>query len=256
MIDPRAIIDPSAEIGGNVEIGPYAIIGARVSIDEDTWIGPHAVIKGPTQIGKTNKIYQFTSIGEDPQDKKYGGETTHLIIGDGNIFREACTVHRGTAQDQGMTRIGDDNLFMAYTHVAHDCMIGNHVVMANAASLAGHVHLHDYVTLGGFSLVHQFSKIGTYVFSAMGSTIARDVPPYVMVGGVPTQPHGINVIGLERNGFQAESIRLIRKAYKIIFKEGLTLEAAFEELSILATDHQEIVCIVDFLKQSQRGILR
>lgn len=257
MIHPTAIIDPSSELASDVSVGPYTIIGAEVRIDSGTTIGPHAVIKGPTRIGKRNRIFQFASIGEDPQDKKYGGEVTYLEIGDRNVIREYATIHRGTVQDQGVTRVGNDNLLMAYTHVAHDCVIGNHVIMANAASLAGHVHLDDFAILGGFSLVHQFCRIGQHSFSAMGSVINRDILPYVMVGGSPTKPHGINSVGLERQGFSAESIRQIRKAYKIIYKSRLKLDEAIQSLMEMAAEEApEVLCMVEFLQQTGRSIIR
>lgn len=256
MIHSTAIIDPSAELASDVSVGPYTIIGEGVQIDSGTTIGPHAVIKGPTRIGKNNRIFQFGSIGEDPQDKKYRGEITRLEIGDGNTIREYATIHRGTVQDQGITRIGNSNLLMAYTHVAHDCVVGNHVIMANAASLAGHVHVDDYAILGGFSLVHQFCRIGQYSFSAMGSVINRDILPYVMVGGSPTKPHGINNVGLERQGFSPESIRQIRKAYKIIYKSGLKLDEALQSLLEMSAETPEVLRLVEFLQQTGRSIIR
>ena len=256
MIHSTAIIDPSCELANDVRVGAYAIIGPDVRIDSGTEIGPHAVIKGPTRIGKHNRIFQFASVGEDPQDKKYRGEVSYLDIGDRNVIREYVTIHRGTVQDQGITRIGSDNLLMAYTHVAHDCVIGNHVIMANAASLAGHVRVDDYAILGGFSLVHQFCKIGRHSFSAMGSVITRDILPYVMVGGSPTKPHGINTVGLERQGFSPESIRQIRKAYKIVYKSRLKLEEAIQHLDEMTTETPEIQIMVDFLKQTGRSIIR
>ncbi|HYE36824.1 acyl-ACP--UDP-N-acetylglucosamine O-acyltransferase [Methylocaldum sp.] len=256
MIHPTAIIDPSCELANDVSVGAYAIIGPDVRIDSGTSIGPHAVIKGPARIGKHNRIFQFASVGEDPQDKKYRGEVTYLDIGDRNIIREYVTIHRGTAQDQGITRIGNDNLLMAYTHVAHDCAIGNHVIMANAASLAGHVRVDDHAILGGFSLVHQFCKIGLHSFSAMGSVITRDILPYVMVGGSPTKPHGINTVGLERQSFSPESIRQIRKAYKIVYKSRLKLEEAIQHLDEMTAETPEIQRMVDFLKQTGRSIIR
>jgi UDP-N-acetylglucosamine acyltransferase len=256
LIHPTAIIDPSCELANDVSVGAYAIIGPDVRIDSGTEIGPHAVIKGPSRIGKHNRIFQFASVGEDPQDKKYHGEVTYLEIGDRNIIREYVTVHRGTVQDQGITRIGNDNLLMAYTHVAHDCVLGDHVIMANAASLAGHVRVDDYAILGGFSLVHQFCKIGQHSFSAMGSVITRDILPYVMVGGSPTKPHGINTVGLERQGFSAESIRQIRKAYKTVYKSRLKLEEAIQQLEEMIAETPEIQKMVDFLKQTGRSIIR
>lgn len=256
MIHPTAVIDPKAELAEDVSVGPYTVIDADVKIGNGTTIGPHVVIRGPSVIGKSNRIYQFASVGEDPQDKKYGQEVTYLEIGDGNIVREYCTIHRGTKQDKGITRVGNDNLFMAYVHVAHDCVIGSNVVMANGASLAGHVLLDDFVILGGFTLVHQFSRIGQYSFSAMGSTISRDVPPYVMVGGRPTKPFGINSVGLERKGFKPETIREIRRAYKTLYKAGLRLDEATQVLETMTVDTPEITCMVEFVQKSGRGILR
>lgn len=256
MIHSTAIIDPSAELADDVSVGPYSVIGPGVQIDAGTVLASHVVVKGPTRIGKNNRIFQFASVGEDTQDMKYRGEPTRLEIGDGNIIREFCTIHRGTVQDKALTKIGDSNLFMAYSHVAHDCIVGNHVIMANAASIAGHVLVEDCAILGGFSLVHQFCKIGKYSFSAMGSVISRDIPPYVLVGGQPTKPHGINAVGLERHGFSQDTIRQIKKAYKIVFKSGLKLEDAIISLEEMAEEVAEIHCLADFLKQTQRSILR
>ena len=232
------------------------MIGADVKIGAGTVIGSHVVIKGPTTIGRHNRIYQFTSIGEDPQDKKYAAEITRLEIGDRNTIREYTSMHRGTKQDRSLTKIGSDNLFMAYTHVAHDCIIGNHVIMANGASLAGHVHLHSHAILGGFTLVHQFTQIGQYSFAAMGSAITQDIPPFVMVGGKPTRPHGINSVGMERNGISPEDIRLIRKAYRIIYKTNLRLEDALDQMEDLAGESKELSDMVSFLRNVNRGILR
>lgn len=256
MIDPRAVINTKAELAEDVKVGPFSIIGPDVQIEAGTEIGPHVVIKGPTSIGKDNVIYQFASIGEDPQDKKYADEITRLEIGDRNVIREFCTMHRGTLQDQGVTRIGNDNLFMAYTHVAHDCEIGDHVIMANGASIAGHVHVGDHAILGGFTLVHQFTQIGEYSFSAMGSAITQDIPPFVMVGGRPTRPHGINSVGMERNGKSPEVIRQIRQAYKILYKNNLRLEDAIEEMEGMAGESNELSNMVSFLRNVTRGILR
>jgi UDP-N-acetylglucosamine acyltransferase len=256
LIDPKAIIDERAQVADDVSVGPYTIIGPDVTIGSGTVIGPHVVINGPTRIGEQNRIYQFTSIGEDPQDKKYASEITRLEIGDRNTIREFATMHRGTLQDRGITSIGSDNLFMAYTHVAHDCMIGDHVILANGASLAGHVHLGDHAILGGFTLVHQFTQIGQYSFSAMGSAITQDIPPFVMVGGRPTRPHGINSVGMERNGVTPEAIRQIRKAYKILYKMNMRLEDAIEEMEGMAGDSDELSNMVSFLRNVTRGILR
>lgn len=256
MIDPRAVIDEGAQLAADVTVGPFSIIGSGVVIEAGTTVGPHVVIRGPTRIGRDNKIFQFSSVGEDPQDKKYRGETTHLEIGDRNVIREYCTIHRGTAQDKGITRIGSDNLLMAYTHVAHDCVVGDHVIMANAASLAGHVRVGDHAILGGFSLVHQFCQIGPHSFSAMGSVISRDIPPYIMVAGRPTKPHGINSVGLERQGYSSEAIRQIRKAYKVVYMSGAKLEDAIKTLDKMAEETPELLCMAEFLKTTGRSILR
>lgn len=256
MIHPTAQIDSHAELAEDVSVGAFSVIGADVKIAAGTVIGPHVVIKGPTSIGRDNRIYQFTSIGEDPQDKKYAAEITRLEIGDRNTIREFTSMHRGTQQDNCVTQIGSDNLFMAYTHVAHDCIIGDHVIMANGASLAGHVHLNSHAILGGFTLVHQFTQIGQYSFAAMGSAITQDIPPYIMVGGKPTKPHGINSVGMERNGISSEDIRLIRNAYKIIYKMNLRLEDAIEQMEELASDSTQLADMIGFLRNVRRGILR
>jgi UDP-N-acetylglucosamine acyltransferase len=256
LIDSKAIVDSHAELADDVSVGPYSVIGADVKIGAGTIIGSHVVIKGPTSIGKQNRIYQFTSIGEDPQDKKYAAEITRLEIGDRNTIREFTSMHRGTQQDNCVTKIGDDNLFMAYTHVAHDCIIGNNVIMANGASLAGHVHLNNNAILGGFTLVHQFTQVGQYSFAAMGSAITQDIPPFIMVGGKPTRPHGINSVGMERNGISTEDIRLIRNAYKIIYKMNLRLEDAIEKMEDMASDSKQLTDMISFLRNVSRGILR
>ena len=256
MIHPSAIIDDLACIAEGVSVGPFCVIGLDVEIGAGTVIGPHVVIRGPTSIGRENRIFQFASVGEDPQDKKYQGEITRLEIGDRNVIREYSTVHRGTIQDKSVTRLGDDNLLMAYTHVAHDCVIGNGVIMANGASLAGHVTVDDSAILGGFSLVHQFCRIGRYSFSGMGSVISRDIPPYVMVGGSPTRPRGINSVGMERRGFDAESILQIKRAFKLIYKSRLKLEEAIESLTTMAEQSSEVIPLLEFLKQSGRSIIR
>jgi UDP-N-acetylglucosamine acyltransferase len=256
LIDSKAIVDSHAELADDVTVGPYSVIGADVKIGAGTIIGSHVVIKGPTSIGKQNRIYQFTSIGEDPQDKKYAEEITRLEIGDRNTIREFTSMHRGTQQDNCVTKIGDDNLFMAYTHVAHDCIIGNNVIMANGASLAGHVHLNNNAILGGFTLVHQFTQVGQYSFAAMGSAITQDIPPFIMVGGKPTRPHGINSVGMERNGISTEDIRLIRNAYKIIYKMNLRLEDAIEKMEDMTSDSKQLTDMISFLRNVSRGILR
>lgn len=256
MIDPRAVIDPGAELDEGVKIGPFAVIGAEVSIGSGTEIGPHAVIRGPTVIGRDNRIFQFASVGEDPQDMKYAGEHTRLEIGDGNRIREFATIHRGTAQDNGVTRVGDANLLMAYTHVAHDCQIASHVIMANAASLGGHVAIDDWAILGGFSIVHQFCRIGAHSFAAMGSVISKDVPAYVTVGGHPARPHGLNAEGLKRRGFSAASLGHLKRAYKTLYHSGLMLDEAIAALEEQAKEHLEVVPLVTLLRASARSIVR
>lgn len=256
MIDPRAIVDPAARLAADVAVGPFAIVGPDVEIGAGTWVGPHAIINGPTRIGRDNRIFQFASIGEIPQDKKYAGEKTRLEIGDRNTFRESCTVHRGTVQGGGVTRIGSDNLIMATVHIAHDCIVGNHVIFANAASLAGHVTIDDYAILGGFTLVHQFCTLGAHCFTAMGSVIPKDVPPYVMVSGHMARPYGLNTEGLKRRGFDAATLTALRRAYKVIYKSGLTVEQAREQLVAMTGDCAEVGLFVDFLGRSTRGIVR
>ena len=256
MIDPRAAVDPAAELDSGVRVGPFAVIGPGVQIGAGTEVGPHAVINGLTRIGEDNRIYQFASVGEAPQDLKYGGEETRLEIGDRNVIREGATLHRGTVQDRGVTRVGDDNLFMAYTHVAHDCVIGDHVIMANAASLGGHVHIGDWAILGGFAIVHQFCRIGAHSFAAMGSVITKDVPPYVTVGGHPAKPYGINSEGLQRRDFPSEGIAAIRKAYRRLYLRGLKLEEAQRAIAEIAAEHPEVLLLAEFLRASGRSIVR
>ncbi|MBI2379985.1 MAG: acyl-ACP--UDP-N-acetylglucosamine O-acyltransferase [Gammaproteobacteria bacterium] len=256
MIHPTAIIDPKARIGVDVEIGPYSIVGPDVEIGDGTWIGPHVVLKGPTVIGRGNKIFQFASVGEDCQDKKFRGEPTRLVIGDNNVIRESVTIHRGTTQDQGLTQIGNNNLLMAYVHVAHDCMVGNGVILANNATLAGHVQVGDFVILGGFTGVHQFCHIGAHAFSAVSSVVLKDVPPYLMIAGHNAEPHGLNTEGLRRRGYSAETIANLRRAYKIIYRQGLTVQAALPQLEAMIGECPEVQLFVDFLKTSTRGIIR
>ncbi|MGM0593927.1 MAG: acyl-ACP--UDP-N-acetylglucosamine O-acyltransferase [Pseudomonadota bacterium] len=255
-IHPTAIIDPAARIGDGVEVGPYSIIGADVEIGADSWIGPHVVINGPTTLGRENRIFQFASIGDAPQDKKYAGEPTRLEIGDRNTIRESVTINRGTVQDAGVTRVGDDNWIMAYVHIAHDCVVGNNTILANNASLAGHVHVDDNVILGGFSLVHQFCAIGRNAFSAFGTVIGKDVPPYLMIAGHPAKPHGLNSEGLKRHGFSPETVRTLKRAYKIIYRSQLPLAEALSQLDALVTECESVAPMRDFLRDSQRGIVR
>lgn len=256
MIDPRAVVDPAAELDEGVRVGPFSIIGAGVRIASGTEIGPHVVIRGDTRIGRDNHIFQFASIGEDPQDKKYAGEPTRLEIGDRNRIREFVTLHRGTVQDGGVTRIGDDNLFMAYTHVAHDCQIGSHVIMANAASLGGHVRVDDWAILGGFSIVHQFCRIGAHSFAAMGSVISKGVPPYVMVAGHPARARGINSEGLRRRQFDSTQISRIKKAYRKIYSSQLLVSDAVSEIEAECADCPELQPLVQFLRASERSFIR
>jgi UDP-N-acetylglucosamine acyltransferase len=256
MIDSRAVISPQAQIAADVQIGPFTVIGADVVIGAGTWIGPHAVINGPTRIGNDNKIFQFASLGDAPQDKKYKGEPTRLEIGDRNVFRECVTVNRGTTHDQGVTRIGSDNLFMAYSHVAHDCQLGDKIVMSNVATLGGHVEIGDWVILGGLSAVHQFTKVGAHCFIANNAAVTRDVPPYVMAVGQPAEPHSVNSEGLKRRGFSAEQILNIRRAYRLLYRSGLKLKAALEELERRALSQPEIGPFVEFIKRSSRSIVR
>ncbi|MDQ3775820.1 MAG: acyl-ACP--UDP-N-acetylglucosamine O-acyltransferase [Pseudomonadota bacterium] len=257
-IDPRAVIDPDARIAAGVHVGPYSVIGPDVEIGEGTWIGPHVVLNGPTRIGCDNRIHQFCSLGDDPQDKKYRGERaeTRLQIGDRNTIREYCTMNRGTVQGGGVTRIGDDNWIMAYVHIAHDCIIGNHTVFANGASLAGHVVVEDHAILGGFTLVHQFCRIGAYSFSAFSSTIAKDLPPYMMVSRESAKAHGLNREGLRRHGCSPETIDLLRRAYRILYRENLTVAESLALLREMVEECPEVQRLVDFVAQSTRGIIR
>ena len=256
MIDPRAVVSPQAHIAEDVQIGPFTVIGADVVVGAGTWIGPHVVINGPTQIGADNKVFQFASLGDAPQDKKYNGEPTRLEIGDRNVFRESVTVNRGTTHDKGVTRIGNDNLLMAYSHVAHDCQLGDQIVMANCATLGGHVEVGDWVTMGGLSAVHQFAKVGAYCFIAHNAAVTRDVPPYVMAVGRPAAPHSVNAVGLQRRGFSAQQILNIRRAYRVLYRSGLKLKAALEELEKAAETQAEIRPFVEFIKRSERSIVR
>ena len=256
MIDARAAISPEAQLAPDVSVGPFSIIGPQVRIGARTVVGPHAVINGPTTIGADNRIFQFASLGDAPQDKKYRGEPTMLAIGDRNIFRESCTVNRGTVHDKGVTSIGDDNLFMAYAHVAHDCVIGSHTVFANCVALGGHVEVGNWAILGGLTAVHQFARIGAHAFLGGGSILSRDVPPYVMVAGNPAVPHGVNAEGLKRRGFSEEQIRNIREAYRILYRSELKLTEALEQLAPLAAEHSEVRAFVEFIQGSTRSLVR
>lgn len=256
MIHPSAIIDPSAVIADDVKIGPFTVIGAGVEIGSGCEIASHVVINGPTRIGKNNRIFQFASVGEEPQDKKYHGEDTLLEIGDNNLIRESVTINRGTVQGGGLTRIGNNNWIMAYVHIAHDCLVGNDNIFANNASLAGHVLIDDYVILGGFTLVSQFNYLGSYSFSAMGSVISRNIPPYVLVSGHMAKPVGVNVEGLRRHQYSDKQIRNIRQAYKLIYRSGLKLEEAQQSLMKIEQESDELDSLKDFLNKQEGGIIR
>lgn len=256
MIHPTAIVHPGARIGTGVEIGPYCVIGPEVEIGPGCWIGAHTVITGRTRIGSGNRIYPFASLGQPPQDKKYGGEPTRLEIGDNNTIREYCTLNCGTVQDAGVTRLGDDNWIMAYCHLAHDCQVGSHTVFANNTQLGGHVHVGDYAVLGGYTGVHQYCRIGAHVMTAVGSVVLKDIPPYVTAAGNPARPHGINAEGLRRRGFRPETIARLRGAYRTLYRSGHTLEEARRALERERESCPEIGAILEFLAQSSRGIIR
>ena len=255
MIHSTAIIDPTAKIGENVNIGPFCVIGADVEIGSNCVLHSHVVVKGPSKIGSGNHFFQFSSIGEDCQDKKYAGEPTRLIVGDNNVFRESVTVHRGTVQDEGLTSIGSNNLFMAYAHVAHDCRVGNHGIFANNCTLAGHIHVGDYAILGGLTAVHQFCHIGAHAFVGGGAIILKDLPPYVMLGN-DGKPHGVNSEGLKRRGFSADSVMAIKRAYRTVFRKGLTAKESVEMLEEAANEYSEVAEMRNFIAQSSRGIIR
>ncbi|MEH6453986.1 MAG: acyl-ACP--UDP-N-acetylglucosamine O-acyltransferase [Psychromonas sp.] len=255
-IHPTAIVHENAIIGDNVEIGPYTIIGDRVEIGDDCWIAPHVVVKGPTKMGKGNKIFQFASVGEDCQDLKYNGEETFLEIGDNNVFRESCTIHRGTAQDKGTTRIGNNNLLMAYVHVAHDCILGDNIILSNNATLAGHTKLANNVIIGGLSALHQFTRVGEYAMIGGCSAVNKDVPPYFMASGNYAQAQGINSVGLKRRGFDSKAIMEIKRAYKALCREGKTLEQAKQEIAQKLENCPELQVLYDFICEENRGIVR
>ncbi len=256
MIDPRALVDSKAELDEDVSVGPFAIIEADVQIGRGSSIGPHSIVRAGTRMGRDNRVFQYASVGEDPQDKKYNGEPTELILGDRNVVREFATLNRGTAQDSGATRIGSDNLLMAYIHVAHDCQIGDHTIMANAASLGGHVRIDDYAILGGFTIVHQFCRVGAHSFSQMGSMVQKDIPPFVTVGGHPAKSRGINAEGLKRREFPLETISAIKRAYRKLFMSGLRLEDALSLVSGEMADVAEVNQLIEFISSSQRSVIR
>lgn len=256
MIHEQAIVDSSASIGDDVTIGAFSIIGPDVTIGDGTWIGPHATINGPTTIGKNNKIFQYASVGDAPQDIRYDNEPTELIIGDDNVIRESVTINRGTPHGGGVTRIGNKNFLMAYSHVAHDCQVGNENIFANGTSLGGHVVVEDCIVFGGFALIHQFVHVGSYAFCAMGCGTNKNIPPYMMIAGNPATPHGINKIGLQRRGFSDDSLKGIRAAYKKLYLSKLKLNDAITELETMTESCQEIIPLVEFIKNSERSIVR
>ena len=255
-IHSTAIIHESAVIGKNVEIGPYTVIGARVEIGDDCWIGPHVVLNGPTKMGKNNKIFQFASVGEDCQDLKYAGEETFLEIGDNNVFRESCTIHRGTAQDHSTTKIGNNNLLMAYVHVAHDCILGDNIILSNNATLAGHTKLANNVIIGGLSALHQFTRVGEFAMIGGCSAVNKDIPPYFMATGNYVKAQGINSVGLKRRGFDSKTIMEIKRAYKILCRDGNTLENAKLEIAEKLETCPELQVLYDFICEESRGLVR
>jgi UDP-N-acetylglucosamine acyltransferase len=256
VIDPRAVISPQAELAPDVSVGPYSVIGPGVVIGPRSSVGPHAVIEGPTHIGADNQIFQFASLGAAPQDKKYRGEPTQLLIGERNVFREFCTVNRGTVQGKGITRVGSDCLLMAYSHVAHDCEIGDKVILANCATMGGHVQIGEWAQLGGLSALHQYSKVGIHAFVGGGSIVSGDVPPFVTIAGNPARPHAVNAEGLKRRGFSAEQIRMLRDAYRILYRSELKLAEARDQLVELAAREPAVGELVKFIDASTRGLVR
>ncbi|UYG08189.1 acyl-ACP--UDP-N-acetylglucosamine O-acyltransferase [Halomonas sp. M4R1S46] len=255
MIHPTAIVDPGARLADDVEVGPFTVIGADVEIGAGSHIGPHVVVKGPTVLGARTRVFQFASVGEDCQDKKYAGEPTRLVMGDDNVIREGVTLHRGTVQDRGETRIGSRNLFMAYVHVGHDCVIGDDCILANQVTLAGHVHLGDFVILGGLSAIHQFCRFGDHAMAGGGSIITKDTPAYVMINGNPAQVHGLNLVGLRRRGFANEAVRALNEAYKLVYRQGLTAEQAITEIRARYS-LPETEAFAASIEASTRGIVR
>ncbi len=256
MIHPTALVHSGARLGADVSIGPYSIIGEHVEIGAGTRIGPHVVITGHTRLGEGNRVFQFCSLGEEPQDKKYAGEPTRLDIGDDNVIREFCTFNVGTAQDKGVTRLGDHNWIMAYVHLAHDCQVGNHTIFANNATLAGHVQIGDYAILGGFTGVHQFCRVGAHVITGIASVVRQDIPPFLTVAGNPLAPFGINSEGLKRRGYSAEALSALKRAYKTLYKSGLSLAEAQAVIATEAETHVELAPLAEFLASAGRGIVR
>ncbi|MFC2992248.1 acyl-ACP--UDP-N-acetylglucosamine O-acyltransferase [Halomonas tibetensis] len=255
MIHSTALVDPAARLADDVEVGPFTVIGPDVEIGPGSRIGPHVVIKGPTVLGARTRIFQFASVGEDCQDKKYAGEPTRLVMGDDNVVREGATLHRGTVQDRGETTIGSRNLFMAYVHVGHDCVIGNDCILANQVTLAGHVKLGDFAILGGLAAVHQFCHFGTHAMAGGGSIITKDTPAFVMINGNPAQVHGLNLVGLKRRGFSREALKALSEAYRLVYRQGLTVEQALYEIRS-RFPFAETETFAASIEVSTRGIIR
>lgn len=255
-IHPSALIDPKAELADDVEVGPFSVIGPKVRIDSGTWIGPHVVLTGRTTIGKKNRIFQFASLGEEPQDKKYAGEDTELILGDNNYVRELCNFSRGTSQGGGKTIIGNNNWIMACVHIAHDCVLGDNIIMANNASLAGHVTVGDYAILSGYTLIHQFCIVGEHSFTSFASHVNQSIPPYVTVSGEKAKAKGVNTEGLKRRGFTPEQVQQVRRAYKVLYRSGLPLEEATAKLQEMAQNSVEIEPLVRFLEKTEKSLIR
>ncbi len=256
MIHPTAIVHPGARLAEDVSIGAYSLIGEHVELGAGTRIGPHVVITGHTRLGEGNRVFQFCSLGEEPQDKKYAGEPTRLEIGNYNVIREFCSFNTGTSQDVGVTRLGDHNWIMAYVHIAHDCQVANHTIFANNATLAGHVHIGDYAILGGFTGVHQFCRVGAHVITGIASVVRQDIPPFITVAGNPLAPFGINSEGLKRRGYSAESLAALKRAYKTLYKSGLSFADAQSAIATEAAAHAELQPLVEFLATTSRGIVR
>jgi UDP-N-acetylglucosamine acyltransferase len=255
-IDPRAVVSPGAQIAAGVEIGPYAVIGPDVTIGAGSWIGPHAVVNGPTVLGEDNRIFQFASIGEAPQDMKYRGEPTRLVVGARNTFREYVSVHRGTVSGGGETRIGNDNLLLAYSHVAHDCVLGDHIIFSNAVNIAGHVQIGDWAIFSGYAGAHQFCRVGAHAFIGNNTSVLQDVPPYVLAAGHPAAPRSVNVEGLKRRGFSDEQMRAIRNAYRVLYRSDLKLEEAMQQIEEMAREQPVLGIFAEFIRGSSRGLAR
>ncbi|MBT8442011.1 MAG: acyl-ACP--UDP-N-acetylglucosamine O-acyltransferase [Gammaproteobacteria bacterium] len=256
LIHPTAVISSTARVGDEVRIGAYTVVGPKVEIGSGCDIGSHCVLKGPTTLGPNNRIYSFASIGDDPQDKKFAGEDTRLEIGSGNTIREYCTINRGTTQDVGVTSLGNDNWIMAYAHIAHDCRLGDHIIMANGSTLGGHVHVGDYAMLSAFAAIHQFCRVGAHSFVGAYGGIAKDVPPYVLVFGTPPKPRGINSEGLQRRGFTAEQVRNLKEAYRLLYRSDTLVAEVVAQLKERVAEQSELQILIEFIEKSERGLIR